>query len=170
MKTKSLLLGLSLPFFALASTGFAAVLNGTDQSFLKDAYQDGVGEVKMGQMGQAKTGNADVKSFATMIVADHTKANAEMKSLADSKQLKVPEDPSLTSQAKAKMLDAKTGANFEKEYIDGMIKDHKNDIEKFQKESLEAKDPDVKAFAQKTLPTLREHLKMAEDIQAKIGK
>jgi putative membrane protein len=105
-----------------------------------------------------------------MIVEDHTKANAEMKALADSKQVKVSEDPSLVSQAKAKLLDAKTGADFEKDYVDGLITDHKKDIESFEKESAEAKDPDVKAFVDKTLPTLKHHLQMAEEIQAKIGK
>lgn len=170
MKLSSLLCGLSIALLPLASTSQAAALNGTDKSFLKDAFQDGVGEVKMGEMGQKKTGNADVKAFANMIVEDHNKANAEMKSLADSKGLKVSEDPSLTSQAKGKMLDAKTGADFEKSYIDGMVKDHEADIQKFEKESAAAKDPDVKNFVDKTLPTLKHHLQMAQDIQAKIGK
>jgi putative membrane protein len=166
----SFLLALAAGLLSFESPGFAAAVNGTDSSFLKNAYQDGLAEVKMGQMGQAKTGNPDVKALANMIVEDHSKANAQMKALADSKQVKVADEPGMTAEAKSKMLDGKTGGDFEKEYIEALIKDHKTDIDKFEKEAAKAKDPDIKNFVDQTLPTLKHHLEMAEQIQAKIGK
>jgi putative membrane protein len=145
-------------------------LSGKDKSFIQDAYQDGLAEVDSAQMAQRKTGNADVKAFAEKLATDHSAANAQLKSLADSKNVSTASEPSMVAKGKSKLLDARTGADFDKAYIDAMITDHKKDIEAFEKAASDAKDQDVKNFANKTLPTLKEHLSAAESIQAKIGK
>jgi len=145
-------------------------LSGKDKSFIQEAYQDGLAEVDMAQMAQRKTGNADVKAFAEKIATDHAAANTTLKSLADSKKVSTASGPSMVAQGKGKLLDGKTGADFDKAYIDAMISDHKKDIEAFEKEANEAKDQDVKNFANQTLPKLKEHLSAAQGIQAKIGK
>ena len=62
------------------------------------------------------------------------------------------------------------GQQFDTEYMQAMVKDHKSAVESFEKASKEAKDADVKAFATKTLPTLKHHLSMAEALQQKVGK
>jgi putative membrane protein len=62
------------------------------------------------------------------------------------------------------------GAEFDRAYIDAMVKDHKEDVAHFEAMSRDGSDPDLKAWASKTLPTLKEHLKLAEDIQKKLGK
>ncbi|MEP6670841.1 MAG: DUF4142 domain-containing protein [Chthoniobacter sp.] len=166
----------SLAAFAALVLGAAGVLaddaavNSSDKSFIKDAYQGGLAEVKMGELGQGKSANAEIKAFAAHIVADHTKANAELKTLANSKKVSVSEDPSLMAQGKAKLLDVKSGESFDKAYAEAMVSDHKKDIAAFEKEANEGTDPDVKAFAAKTLPTLKMHLSMAEDLQKKVGK
>jgi putative membrane protein len=87
-----------------------AAVNKTDKSFITSAYQDGLAEIKMGELGESKSANADVKAFASKMVADHSAANSELKTLADSKKVEVPTDPSLLAQGKAKLLDAKSGA------------------------------------------------------------
>jgi putative membrane protein len=71
---------------------------------------------------------------------------------------------------KEKLLDAKIGNSFDKAFIDGMVNDHKKAVAAFEKAANDSKDPDVKAFAAKTLPTLKSHLSMAEDLQQKLGK
>ena len=147
-----------------------AGIDSADKSFVKNAYEGGLAEVKMGELGLAKTANADVKAFAKKIVDDHNKANGELKTLADSKKISVASSPSMVAQGKSKMMDAKSGADFDKAYVDAMVKDHEKDIKEFEKAASDSKDADVKAFAAKTLPTLKEHLSMAQALQGKVGK
>ena len=150
--------------------GDDAAVNSSDKSFLQNAYEDGLAEVKAGELGQSKSANADVKAFADHIVADHSKANAELKTLSDNKKVSLSESPSLVAQAKGKLLDAKSGDSFDKAFADAMVNDHKKAIEAFEKAASEGQDPDVKAFAEKILPTLKMHLSMAEELQGKVGK
>ena len=166
------LLALTAGLALLSSSALAesAAVNSTDKSFLTNAYQDGLAEVKLGELGQTKSANADVKAFADTLVKDHSAANAEMKTLADTKKVKVAESPSLVAQGKAKLLDAKSGADFDKAFAAGLVADHKKDIAAFEKAANEATDGGVKAFAAKILPTLKSHLSMAEDLQNKVGK
>jgi putative membrane protein len=169
MKTsiKSLLI-LSVLSCSLCAADSA--VKGKDKSFLKDAYEDGLAEISAGQLASSKATNADVKAFAQHMVEDHTKANAELKTLADSKKVEVPSEPSTVAKGKAKLLESKSGGDFDKAYVDAMVKDHDKAVKAFAKSANEAEDADVKAFAAKTLPTLEGHLKMAQDLQAKIGK
>ena len=145
-------------------------LNHTDKSFLEDSYKGGVTEIQSAQMAERKTANPDVKAFAEKLVTDHTQANNELKAMADSKKVAVEGGESFKDQSEGKSLDAKTGGDFDKAFIDEQVNDHKKDIKAFEKEASEAKDTDVKNLANKLLPTLKEHLSMAESIQAKIGK
>lgn len=165
------LLALGLAF-TTAPGAFAesATVERSDASFLKDAYQDGLAEVSAAEMGIRKTGNADVKAFAEHMATDHSKANAELKTLADSKKVEVATEPSIVAKGKFKLLDAKTGADFEKAFAESMVSDHKKAVSAFEKAANEAKDADVKAFAAKTLPTLKTHLSMAEELHKKVGK
>ncbi len=135
-----------------------------------NAYEAGLAEINAAQLGQSKSANADIKAFSDHIAADHTKANAELKTLADSKKVTVSDSPSLVQQGKGKLLDMKSGDSFDKSFAEAMVSDHKQVIEAFEKEANEGKDADVKAFAAKTLPTLKMHLSMAEDLQNKVGK
>lgn len=167
---------LTLAAGMLAAVSFAgpvladdATVNSTDKSFIENAYQDGLREIQMGKLGEGKTANTDVKAFATEMVTDHSMANTELKALADSKKVEVPTDPSLLSQGRVKLLDMKSSADFDKAFVDDMVSDHKKAVDAFEKATNSA-DPDVKAFATKTLPTLKAHLSMAEGLQGKVGK
>jgi putative membrane protein len=144
-------------------------LDRSDKAFLKEACQGGLAEVKMGEMAKNKSANADVKAFGALMVKDHGKANSELKALADSKKVDLPTDVSLVAKGETKLMDTKSGADFDKAYASDMVDDHKKDVAAFEKASMDAKDPDVKAFAAKTLPTLRHHLTMAEEMQKKVG-
>jgi len=141
-----------------------------DKSFLTNAYEDSLAEVRLGEMAQRKTGNADVKSFAKRISTDHNKANAEMRTLAASKKVTLAGDVTTMAATKAKMLDGKVGADFDKGFVSAAVSGHQKAVKAFEKAANEAKDADVKAFAAKTLPSLKEHLTMAEDVQKKVGK
>jgi putative membrane protein len=160
-------------FVALATThalADSAALDSSDKSFIQNAYEDGLAEVKMAEMAQGKTANPDVKSFAEKMATDHSKADSELKTVADSKKITVATEPTLTAQGKAKLLEARSGASFDKDYAKDMVSAHKKAIETFERAAHEAKDPEVKELATKLLPTLREHLSMAEALETKLGK
>ena len=152
------------------ATAATTTLDHSDKSFLSDAYQDGMAEVKMGEMGASKSANADIKAFGQHMTTDHSKANSELKALAVSKGLDLPSDVTMVAKGKAKLLEAKSGADFDKAYAEAMVSDHKKAVSAFEKAANEAKDAEVKAFATKTLPTLQMHLSMAEDLNKKVSK
>ncbi len=147
-----------------------AAVKRSDKSFIEDAYKDGLGEVQLGEMAQRKTGNAEVKALATRLVTDHKAANEELKALAASKKVELATEPGMMADGKFKKLDGKTGDDFERSFVEAVVKDHKDDIQTFEKKANDAEDPDVKAFAAKTLPALKSHLAMAEAIWNKFGK
>jgi putative membrane protein len=141
-------------------------LSRDDSGFLSQAAQNGHAEVEASKLAMEKATDAKVKAFAKQMIDDHTKANKELETLASSKGVELPSGPSLVQQGKSKlMLSTADGADFDRRYAESMGVDaHKDTIELFQKAAQSAKDAEVKAFAQKTLPKLQEHLKMAEEM------
>jgi putative membrane protein len=146
-----------------------AIADSPDSSFIKSAAEGGMSEVELGQLAQQKATNPAVKDFGAMMVTDHTAANDKLKALAASKQVTLPESPSLMQKASKAKLDMMSGDSLDKSYVKGMIDDHKADIKEFQKEATEGKDPEVKAFAVATLPTLKKHLQKIQAIAANAG-
>jgi putative membrane protein len=153
----------------LVAGAVCAQTNHADQSFLKKAGEGGMAEVKFGELAQKDGTSAAVKHFGERMVTDHTKLNDEAKSLAGRKNISLPTSVSMKDEASYKMLQAKSGESFDKAYIQDMIKDHKADIADFQKEADSGSDPDIKAWASQALPTLREHLKLAENAAKDLG-
>lgn len=137
-------------------------------NFWTNAAQGGMAEVELGKLAASKATNAEVKQFAQMMVSDHTKANAELKTLAAKKNVVLPTEMSSSHKSTMEDLNKLTGAEFDKAYVDAMVEDHEDDVELFQDKSEDSSDPDVKAFATKTLPTLKKHLDTIKAIQAKM--
>jgi putative membrane protein len=144
-------------------------LAASDAKFLTEAASGGMMEVQLGQAIADKTSNADVKEFAQRMVTDHTRANDELKTLAQQKNVTIPSELDAKHQKMMEKITSKTGTELDKTYIQAMVKDHKKDVSEFQKAANDAKDSDVKAFAAKTLPVLQEHLTMAENIHKSLG-
>ena len=143
-------------------------LDHSDRKFLETAAKDGLAEVELGQLASQRAESPDVKQFGQRMVQDHGKANDQLKQLAQSKGMDVPTETDKSHQKKMAKLQKLNGAQFDKQYMDDMVKDHKKDVKEFEKQSKNAKDADVRAFAAKTLPTLQDHLKMAKDTQKKV--
>ncbi|MDB5802073.1 MAG: putative secreted protein [Rhodocyclales bacterium] len=144
---------------------FAATLSHGDKKFLDAAAHAGHTEVEGSKLAQSKSSSSDVKSFADQMIKDHTKVGDELDQLAASKGVKVPTEPSITQKAKLKMLGAYSGANFDKHYAKSIgVEAHEDTVKLFRKASKDVKDPDVKAFADKTLPGLEHHLEMAKTL------
>ena len=127
-------------------------------------------EVSLGQLAQRNGSASAVKQFGKRMEADHSKANAELKDLAAKDNWTLPSAPGRSEQATHDRLAKLSGADFDSAYADAMVKDHEEDVAAFKKESSSGQNADVKAFASKTLPTLEEHLKLAQDMKTKIGQ
>jgi putative membrane protein len=162
--------------FAMATALFAAAtyaqkpsVPSSDESFMKDAAEGGMDEVKLGELAQQKASDSRVKSFGERMVKDHTKLGDQLHTLAAQKNVKLPDGVGLMDKASNKMLSAKSGESFDKSYVSSMVDDHKKDIKAFETEASQGKDPDVRAFASKRLPTLRTHLKLAENLAQSLG-
>jgi putative membrane protein len=140
-----------------------------DQKFVLEAASGGMMEVQLGQLAVSKATNADVKQFGQRMVDDHSKANEELQGLASSKGITLPTALDAKQQAEVDKLSKMSGADFDHHYMMMMVTDHNKDVAAFERESKNGKDPDVKAWAAKTLPTLQEHQTMAKDIAAKVG-
>ena len=137
---------------------------GADHHFVMDAASGGMAEVELGKIAADKASNADVKKFGQRMADDHGKANDELKSLAQSKQITLPTMIDAKHKATIDRLSKLSGAAFDRAYVQEMLKDHQKDVAAFRTESKSGKDPEVKAWAGKTLPTLEEHLKMVQDL------
>jgi len=102
-------------------------------------------------------------------VDDHSKANDKLKAIASQKGIDLPSDIGAKNQALYDRLAKLSGAAVDKTYMQYMASDHKKDVAEFQKEATSGKDADVKSFASSTLPTLQEHLRMAQDVNGKLS-
>ncbi len=141
-----------------------------DSSFMNDAAHAGHYEVEAAQLALKKGQSDAVKTFARRMLDDHTAADQQLQALASAKNHKLPDGPSLMQKGKLKLLSTHDGAKFDKSYIDSLgPKAHRETIELFEKGATKAHDPDVKAWAEKTLPTLREHLAMAEQLDQSLN-
>ena len=109
------------------------------------------------------------RRFAAKMVQDHSKANEEIRGLAQAKGVTMPARPKLAENHEMSKLAKLQGDAFDREYMDHMVKDHRKDVKEFRKQADKAKDGDVKSFAANTLPTLEEHLKLAQDADAAVG-
>jgi putative membrane protein len=137
-----------------------------DAKFMKEAADGGMAEVELGQLASEKASSSDVKQFGQRMVEDHGKANDELKQLAAQKHVDLPAEPSAKHKAAKARLEKLAGEQFDKAYVADMLKDHKKDVSAFEKQSRAAKDPDVKSFAAKTLPTLQDHLKRVQSLNS----
>lgn len=155
-----------------AKVGEKMAVSSSDMKFMQMAAMGGMTEVEAGRLASQKGSSDAVKQFGERLVQDHTKANEELMALAASKGITL----SKGMDAKHQAMDAKhqammakmsslSGAEFDRAFIKQMQKDHKKDISMFQKQADKGTDAELKAFAAKTLPTLREHAQMVEQMQ-----
>jgi putative membrane protein len=149
-----------------------ADMSGRDEDFVKDVAQASQVEIESSKLAITKASNPEVKAFAERLVKEHEAASAELMALVHSKKaMWSADDPHMKAKKqKHESLQTLTGAEFDKEYLEDMISDHESAMVLFGKQSQSGKDAAIKAFADKTLPALRDHLKMARDLRAKITK
>ncbi|HEU4889620.1 MAG TPA: DUF4142 domain-containing protein [Thermoanaerobaculia bacterium] len=151
-----------------AAGGTLTVMSNEDKEFVAMAGMGGLAEVQMGNLALQKASSADVKAFAQRMVTDHSKANAELAQFATAKGLALPTELADAPKAGYEHLNGLSGAEFDKAYMQHMVEDHEKDVAEFDKASTSATDADLKAWAGKTLPTLKEHLELAKTTARKV--
>jgi putative membrane protein len=144
-------------------------LNSQDQDFLMDAAIGGMMEVELGRRAVQQGASDAVKQFGQRMVDDHSKTNTELKSLASSKGVTLPTEIDEKHRREMAKIANLTGADFDRAYAKMMLSDHKKDVSAFEKQSMKGTDADIKAFATKALPTLQEHLQMAQALSPAPG-
>lgn len=178
-----------------SDAGGASSLSNPDEKFIREAAIGSKMEIKMGKLGTEKAQNAQVKQFAQRLIDDHTKAGTELKQLASSKGITLPQDDTASSsssssdrtqvrekpdasadhsehgqhQAQMKKLEQLSGAEFDREFVKMAVADHQKDVKEFEKQAQKSSDAEIKAFAQKTAPILREHLQQAKSLESQVG-
>ena len=151
------------------SSHASSTVAAADKAFAHEAAIGGMAEVELGTLAKQKASSSDVKAFADRMVTDHGKANDELKQWADQHHVTLPTELDAKSKSTKDHLSNLSGDAFDKAYMRDMVQDHKQDVAKFRSESKSAKNPDLKSWAGSTLPTLEDHLKMAQDTASKVG-
>jgi putative membrane protein len=182
-----------------ATTAATQSLASSDREFIMHVAHNGMMEIDLANLALQKSANEDVKRFAQRLIDDHKAANEKLMTLAQSKGITLPDPATVASTSQtnegsrqsaniettraaqgqqstdAKFSKAKeklgrlSGAEFDREYMKMMVKDHEKAVAEFQKQSTQSKDTGVQEFARTTLPTLQEHLTMARDIESKVS-
>jgi putative membrane protein len=146
----------------LAGICVASAADTSSADFIKEAIQGNLAEVQVGQLAQQKGAIQGVKDFGATLVKDHQMANENATRVAEHMSVMPPDKPGLKQQAVYEKLSRLSGEKFDREFAKAMVKDHQEDIAKYQAESQ--RTDAASAYAKETLPKLHEHLKMAEEL------
>jgi putative membrane protein len=159
------------PDTSKAPTAGKHVSTSPDARFVLQAAEGGMMEVAKGKLAAQKGAHEGVKQFGQKMVDDHTKASDELKAIASGKNITLPgEMPPSPMPAMLAKLEKLEGAAFDRAYVDDQVRDHEKTIALFEREAKTGQDAELKAFAEKTLPTLKEHLTMVQDLKTKLAK
>lgn len=140
-----------------------------DRRFIQNAMQHGMAEVEMANMAANKASSDQVKKFAQQMVTDHGKVNDELKKIAAENNVTITADLDRSDDRRLKDLNKASGAEFDRKFMTEMVKNHERDLKDFQKAARDAKDPQLKSFAEKTAKSIEEHLQSSRPIASAVG-
>ena len=155
---------------AIATSSAASDMKRGERKFLEIVARHSMAEMQTGKIAEARGANKEVKNFGKLMAHDHGKGYEAVVQLAKAKGISLPGEPDAAHWKQVDKLKTLSGAEFDRHYMDAVVKDHGKDVKEFQKMSRSAKDPDVKTFAKRTLPMLEGHLSMARDLSASVNK
>ena len=154
---------LTVPAWAADAKGVKA-----NEQFLREAAQGDMLEVRMGEIGQQKATTPEVKEFARRIQQDHSAHLEKVRSLAAANNIKLPAELDQKHRSDADKFAKMTGKDFDRQFMNHMVQDHQKDIKEYEKGQQQVTNPDEKALVSETLPILKEHLSMAQNIQKSV--
>ena len=140
-----------------------------DVRFAREAAEGGMLEVELGKLAVQKATNEKVKEFGQRMIDDHSRADDQLRSIAAKDNIKLPTELDSRNRATVDRFSRMTGTEFDRVYARDMARDHQNDVTAFEREANSGFNPDLKNFANSTLPTLRDHLRLAKDNERAMG-
>ena len=152
-----------------AATGTAGTSTDLDRSWVSDQLEDGDREVRLGRLAEEKGATPDVRAFGTMMVEHHTVAGTELKQVATRHGITADDDDRDENQREFDRLSALTGSDFDRAYLDEMIDDHEDAIDEIDgKVNDNDEHADLKGWAAKTRPVVKQHLEKAKEIRGRL--
>ncbi|HMH49244.1 MAG TPA: DUF4142 domain-containing protein [Candidatus Acidoferrum sp.] len=145
-------------------------LPASDGQFMIEAARGGIAEVEMGRLAAQRAASDGVRQFGQRMATDHGAANQELMQLAQRKGLNLPREMGPSHRAAMERLSTMSGLAFDQAYMTDMMRDHQHDLAAFTREAREGQDPEVRAWAAKTLATIQEHQRLAYDIHSRIAQ
>jgi putative membrane protein len=140
-----------------------------DAMFMRDAAEGSIAEIRLGQLAMQNAASEDVKRFGHRMVEDHTIVNQQLQNLAEKKDVSLPAQPVGREEKTFEQLAGLEGSEFDRRYMARMVKAHERTISEFQTQASTGQDPDVRAFADKNLPVLQQHLERARTLHDKVA-
>jgi len=140
----------------------------SDRQFVMQAARNSLFEVKMGQMALEHAVTPEVKKYAARVVEDHQRLNKELAALIGRPNLSLPEKVDRKTQERTELLGQVKGIDFDRTYLEQMVKSHARAVELFEAQARDGQDADLKAFAARVLPAWKDHLKRARALTAKV--
>ncbi len=155
----------SLALAAMTMSGFAMAQDtkSADKTFIKDSSEGSLAEVNFAKLALEKSQDPNVRKFAEKMITDHEKLIASMKPFAAKYDVK-PSGTPIMDHAKYTELKMKSGSSFDRAYVEAMVKDHHDDLDKFIKEENSTADPELKAAVAKGEKVIVEHTQMIDGI------
>lgn len=153
------------PAIAQGNKAGQGASSGGDTKFIEHVARGGQAEVDLGRLGEQKAQSTEVKALARRLVADHTKSNQQLMKIAQQEGVQPPAQQSKSERSERAKLEKLDGQAFDQAFVKQIVQDHQKDIKYFQKEQESLKDPQLRSFAQQTLPVLQEHLQMAQETE-----
>ena len=138
-------------------------------AFLSKAAEGQQAEIMLGQLAVQRASSNQVKQFGTQMIEDHKKASLEIQKLSAKEGLHISTRPSDTHQEATARLSQLGGKDFDRAYIDYMLRDHTKDVKEFEQDAMRLTDPEIKQWASSALPVLKEHLQKAQSIASSLG-
>lgn len=166
---KAVVMGTVLAMSAGSALAGKAAVPSQDQRFVMATAGVGIAEVELGKLASEKATSPDVKSFGQRMATDHSKAGDELKTLAQNKGITVPTEMDAKHKALRDRLMKMSGEAFDHAYIAAMVDGHRQAVTAFRTEARTGKDADIKAWSEKTLPTIEDHLKVAQSLNKAVG-
>jgi putative membrane protein len=135
-----------------------------DKTFIKDATEGSLAEINFAKLALEKSKDPNVREFATKMIKDHEMLINDMKPFAHKLDVKVPSGPPIMDHAKYTELKMKSGTDFDRAYVETMVKDHHHDLQDFIDEENKTSDPELKATVAKGEAVVKEHTEMIDKI------
>jgi putative membrane protein len=141
-----------------------------DADFAVTAAEDAMLQVRVAQLAETNASSSEVKNFAKQVIADHNKLSEELRQVAVSKNISLPASLTDRCQRKYDKFSGKSGREFDEEFTDFVVKEHKDLVDNYKKEAEKGNDPDMRAFAAKQVSSLEHHLAMSEDLEDMVDR